>query len=313
MSGGEGSRAHRSRFEPFVDPTSDEPEDYGVEYTDTEGNPVRTALTSKDVNQKLRTSQQQRSEPSTLNLTENLRIMQLALRSNKRIPNELQGPSYESREIDRMSSLVEEPAPLRIRKKHDHVKSRENRRSSGTLEQARKLRAEQQKLSTAPLINNSRFPGATSSKPTTKSAAYAESSRRGEGLKVWVHEASEDEDEDIKAKTHTSAPANTTQSPLYDLNHRSAIPAPLNLHAIRAAKAENQHNTTPTYTTTNPAPVSDNHDRADSHATDSDSVESYITSSSSGFEEVWMPWGREAEGERNGRERKWYKGFRRSG
>ncbi|KAF3053677.1 hypothetical protein E8E11_010984 [Didymella keratinophila] len=183
--------------------------------------------------------------------------------SKRMIVVEVEKPREADRRAERMLRLHEEPAPLRIPRAEP----------LSTLEQARMLRAEQKR---APAID------------TDGGVALQQDGSGNEDIKSLMAAITEQ----LSAFTGQCEP---------QFEHRSAVPKPLNLEGIKAAKKKRRRA------------------RLESEASGDTvegvkggeklgSVESFATGASSDIEKFSIP----DTSEHNGARRKWYKGFRRS-
>ncbi|KAF2633196.1 hypothetical protein BU25DRAFT_1631 [Macroventuria anomochaeta] len=266
-------RGSRQTLKPFVDSSSTKPEVEGAGGGDSD----RPGLASKDVNQKLRTGQSQASVSPLLKLTEDFRKVAQQPRSKGLTVDELESSHHPDKEAERMLPLPEEPSPLRVQKKRFGMNSTEPRPRSTTLERARMLR-------------------------------YPDSKHGHEGVKVTVHEVDEAEDKNVENLLTTAIAAwqlsGSAEDPLHEFEHRSAVPKPLDLAAIRAAKE--QRKLSRQVPKSNDIP--EGGERGSLYGAKIESDESFVTGTSSEFENLSMP----ESSEHNGTRRKWYKGFRRS-
>lgn len=290
----------RRKFKPFVDSVTAEQEDAVAGADSLRGRPASSALTSKDVNQKMQVDRNQAS-PS-LKLTESRRERSRP-RSQKLIVDELESPQQADRGAERMAPLPEEPAPLRVRKKRADKSNAEARSRPSTLEQARMLRAEQERGGFVVTEGGIGIGVWTSDKFGTGQDASTDSSHGRKGVMVIVHEvngAENDGMEGLMAAITEQLSAFTVQ-PDPHFEHRSAVPKPLDLGAIEAAKEKRRLARMETEL------------RGDARGNvkgreEIGSVESFATGTSSEFKTLSVP----DSSERNGARRKWYKGFRRS-
>lgn len=261
------SRRGKRTFTPFVDPPQAEQEDANAGADDVKNRPAPLALAPKDVNQKLGGEQSQYS-PS-LKLTDGHHERSRPLSSRLTV-DELEKPREAGRGAERMVPLHEEPAPLKIRKERADKARVE---PPSTLDQARMLRAEQQREPAVEKDDAVALPQARSGNPGMESLMAAITEQRS---------------------------AFNVQSES-QFEHRSAVPKPLNLKAIEATKEKRSR--AALEDEANDSAKGDEKGRIKL-----DSVESLATGTSSEFENLSIP----DSSEHNGAKRKWYKGFRRS-
>jgi hypothetical protein len=262
------SRGGNRGFKSFVDAPEAEKEDTNVGAEAVNDRPTSLALATKDGNQKLGDGRSRMSQ--SLKLTDGDR-QESRPRSRGLMVDETEKPRQANRGAEHMVPLHEEPAPLKIHKKRED-KARTERPS--TLEQARMLRAEQQRASAM---------------------------RKDGGVVPEKYGPENEGMESLVAAITEQLSAFTVQSePQFE--HCSAVPRPLNLKGIEAAK-EKRRRVRLESEASNGGSVEGLKDRERFG-----SVESFATGTSSKFEKLSIP----DTSERNGARRKWYKGFRRS-
>lgn len=242
------SRGGKRRFTPFVDPPQAEQEDANAGADDVNNHPAPLALAPKDVNQKLGDGQSQYS-PS-LKLTDGHRERSQPL-SSRLMVDELEKPREAGRGAERMVSLHEEPAPLKIRKKRaDKARAK----PPSTLDQAHMLRAEQQR------------------EPALK---------KDEGVALPQARSENESMESLMAAITEQLSAFTVRSES-QFEHRSAVPKPLNLKAIEATKEKRRRAAL--------EDEADDSAKGDGKGRNKlDSVESFATGTSSEFENLSIP------------------------
>lgn len=264
--------ADRTGLKPFVDSVFTETENKCHSDDITQGRPQPRALVLKDTNQKLKNDHNEKSVSPYLKPAGNSRKQCEQAWSRKLIIDELEISQHADSRMERVPALPEEPAPLRIRETHSRSK---------TIEQARLLPAEQ--------INEK----VMSSELNRRSAEVKVTVREGGGTQE-VMECLTSAMRDWRLTTFAEPP------PSYGFEHRSAVPRPLNLAAIMAAKEQKAER---------PRPENDRSGSITAQAAKDGSVESSATGTSSDIEKMSIPEG----DEHNGSRQKWYKGFRRSG
>lgn len=217
--------------------------------------------------------------------------------------DELESPQHADRGAERMAPLPEEPAPLSIRKERADNTSAEARSRLSTLQQARILRAEQERRDFVETDGGIGIGESTSAKSGAVQAASTDSSHGCKAVTVTVRKVDEGENEEMEnlMTAITEQISAFTVQPDPHFEHRSAVPQPLNLGAIEAAKEKRRLARMETESTGNT--------RGDAKGRGKiGSVESFATGTSSEFETLSIP----DSSEHNGGRRKWYKGFRRS-
>ena len=303
----EHSLGSRRKFKPFADRPFTEHKDLGAGADDSSGDrQTRLALASKDANQKLRIGQTREKATPLLKLTEDLRMTKRQPRSKKLMVDELESPQHPDRQIERMPSLTEEPAPLTVRKERVNTSNSETRSRSSTLDQARILRAEQEKGGIVQLASDLGYLKSKSENPDGHRVAYPDSSLGCEGMTVVVREVDGIEDEGMESlmTAITEQLSAFAMGPRLEFEHRSAVPRSLDLDAITAAKEKRKLSGLGTRSDG----VIKTGERGRFHEAKIGSVESFATGASLEFESLSAP----DSSEHNGMRRKWYKGFRRS-
>lgn len=290
----------RRKFKPFVDPVTAEQEDAVAGADGIRDRPASSVLTSKDVNQKMQVDRNQASPP--LKLTESCRERSRP-RSHRLIVDELESPQQADRGAERMAPLLEEPAPLRVRRKRADKSNAEACSRPSTLEQARMLCAEQEREGFVETDGGIGIGVSTSDKFGTGQAASTDPSHGRKGVTVTVHKVNGAENngmEGLMAESTEQLSAFTVQ-PDPHFEHRSALPKPLDLGAIEAVKEKRRLARMETEASGNA--------RGDVKGREKiGSVEWFATGTSSEFETLSVP----DSSEQSGARRKWYKGFRRS-
>lgn len=307
----EQRRATRGAFRPFLDSRSNEPDTISAEGEDSKTSRARLVLSSKDVNQKLQCHEAEQSAPPFSILTENLPKVESRSRAKNPMEHEIESSWHAATDTERMPSLLEEPAPLRIEKRRTSTRSTFILQP-GTFAHVRMLRANQQNEETIqPTVWQ---PKPTPSKLGRNDNTGAAPGHNREDVKVTDCEVDEIENDTMDSLNNSLEAAITswhistaTEAPVQDLERRSAVPMPLNVAAIRAAKEGRRLAESKTS-----SDVDINREyQSNLTQVKTESVTSFATGMSSDFENLSQSDGKEAE--HNGTTRKWYRGFRRSG
>ncbi|XPS67753.1 hypothetical protein M3J09_000051 [Ascochyta lentis] len=309
---GEHDRSGRDVFKLAPNPLFAKPGVTSVEGVGNKKPQARSALNPKDVNQKLRAHMTEDSISTSLKLTGDLHEKNPQHRAERLVVDELENTRRAARDTERMSILLEEPAPLRIQKKRTDLDDAESRLRSKAFEQARVLRAKQQKEKTTELPGGLDNPESDPPKSVGVGSCGTDtiSSHDPGGTKETMCKVNEPEGEEtdslVCAITDWQISASDEEL-TQKFKHRSAIPPPLDLAAIRTAK---QQKTKLIRSEAESKSEFDGDDRNSNCGAKAESIRSFATGMSSDFETLNIPSGNEAE--HNGSRRRWYKGFRRS-
>lgn len=305
---GEHSRTYNPSFQPFNDLHPTGPELENAAGGTGHAPPARRALASKDVNQKLQAGRNGDIVSPFQKSTDDLRAIGPRRRSKKLTVDEVEAPRYPNKKIGCMPLLPEEPAPLRVRKKHASMKSPKTLSKSTTFE-ASVLRTRQEESQSVQPAGETHYGKSESRKRARNWTANPNLGHSREGVNVTVREVAETKDgtmQDLTAAITDLQLSATAGESQREFEHPSAVPKPLNVSAIRAAREKRKLS----YSDDVPEVA----ERRSWSGAKTESVES-LTTDSSGFEKLSTPDSCEMEYNRPGsaQKRKWYKGFGRSG
>ncbi|KAJ4378977.1 hypothetical protein N0V86_005854 [Didymella sp. IMI 355093] len=291
------NRGGSRRFKPLVNPTVAEREDVNSGADHNSDRSVSVALAPKDANQKLHGDHNQVSPFLKLTRSDREKSRQ---RSKKLGVDELESPRQADRGAERMAPLHEEPAPLLVRKKRGDIASA---RTHSRLDHAHILRAEQDRQ-----VFKEENGGIALETPATVAPGLVQSTSPGPShlyktVTVIARKANGSENEEMEsliAVITEQISAFTVQEDQI-LEHLSAVPKPLNLAAIEAAK---QRRRMAKMESVSSVSTQDDARSQEKMA----SVQPVATGVSSEFETLSV----RDRSEHNGVRKKWYKGFRRS-
>lgn len=299
----EHSYKRKNAFEPFVDTPSTRQHTKGVLADADQIFTAQPILKEKDVNHHLRSRRADGSRGPWRKVTDDS-CVGTHPRAKRPVVDGYESTEQSVSVAEPMPSLVEEPAPLKIRKKRADSDNREDGSQLMTRRRARKLRDGKQKKALMHLCEDAISADLVVPKHSTNRSAKTVASR------VTVREVSGPDDdtlESITAAIKEWEPITAAEKLKVEFEHRSAVPKALNLAAIGTAKKG--------WRKSSAAEAEPGHGRAgysreSSRRANTESTKSFTTGVSSDFEDLSTPNGSEAE--HNGSRRKWYRVFRRS-